>query len=53
MVEVFINDGDAFTTNIFPLKETSNQVEIFTGGANIGAEADVCIYKIAKIKTFF
>ena len=53
VVEVFINNGDAFTTRIFPLKETSNQVEIFTEGANIGAKADVWNLKSAKVKTDF
>src|SRR5665648_6378 len=53
VVEVFINNEDAFTTRIFPLKETSNQVEIFTEGANIGAKADVWILKPAKVKTNF
>jgi beta-fructofuranosidase len=53
VVEVFVNDGDAFTTRIFPLKETSNQVEIFTEGANVGAKADVWILNPAKVKTDF
>lgn len=53
VVEVFVNNGDAFTTRIFPLKETSNQVEIFTEGANIGAKADVWNLKSAKVKTDF
>jgi len=53
VVEVFINNGDAFTTRIFPLKEISNQVEIFTEGANIGAKADVWVLKPAKVKTDF
>jgi len=53
VVEVFVNNEDAFTTRIFPLKETSNQVEIFTEGANIGAKADVWILKPAKVKTDF
>ena len=53
VIEVFVNDGDAFTTRIFPLKETSNQVEIFTEGTNIGAKADVWTLKTAKVKTDF
>ncbi len=53
VIEIFVNDGDAFTTRIFPLKETSNQVEIFTEGANINAKADVWILKPAKVKTDF
>ncbi len=53
VVEVFVNNGDAFTTRIFPLKEASNQVEIFTEGANINAKADVWILKPAKVKTDF
>ena len=53
VIEVFVNDGDAFTTRIFPLKKNSNQVEIFTEGANIGAKADVWNLKTANIKTDF
>lgn len=53
VVEVFVNNEDAFTTRIFPLKETSNQVEIFTEGANVDAKADVWILKQAKVKTDF
>jgi beta-fructofuranosidase len=53
VVEVFINNEDAFTTRIFPLKETSNQVDIFTEGANIDAKADVWNLKPAIVKTNF
>lgn len=53
VVEVFINNEDAFTTRIFPLKESSNQVEIFTEGATIGAKAYVWNLKSAIVKTDF
>jgi Beta-fructosidases (levanase/invertase) len=53
VIEIFVNEGDAFTTRIFPLKETSNQVKIFCEGGNINAKANVWILKPAKVKTDF
>ncbi|MDP4209230.1 MAG: GH32 C-terminal domain-containing protein [Bacteroidota bacterium] len=53
VVEVFINNEDAFTTRVFPLKPNSNQIEIFTDGGNIKASADVWQLKPAPIKTDF
>jgi len=35
VVEVFINDQDAFTTRIFPLHNKSNQVELYCEGGDI------------------
>lgn len=53
VVEVFINNEDAFTTRIFPLKETSNQVEIFTEGATIEVAVDRWILKPSIVMTNF
>jgi Beta-fructosidases (levanase/invertase) len=53
VVEAFINNEDAFTTRIFPLKVNSNQIEIFTDGGNIKASAEVWQLKPAHIKTDF
>lgn len=35
VVEGFINDKDAFTTRVFPKKENSDEVELFTEGSNL------------------
>jgi Beta-fructosidases (levanase/invertase) len=53
VVEVFINNEDAFSTRIFPSKKSSNQVEIFSEGGNVEASADVWILRPAKVKTDF
>lgn len=53
VVEVFVNKEDAFTTRIFPLKESSNQVEIFSEEANITSTINVWNLKSAQVKTDF
>jgi beta-fructofuranosidase len=53
VVEVFINNKDAFTTRIFPLRNESNQVEVFTEGGDIQVEATVWRLKAAQIEANF
>lgn len=53
VVEVFINDKDAFTTRIFPLNETSNQLEIFTEDKDINAKVELWHLKPANMNTDF
>ncbi len=53
VVEGFINNQDTFTTRIFPLKENSTQLELFSNGNATEASADVWKIKEAKIKTNF
>jgi beta-fructofuranosidase len=53
VVEVFINGKDAFTTRIFPLRNESNQVEVFTEGGDIRVEAAVWKLKAAQIEADF
>lgn len=53
VIEVFVNEEDAFTTRVFPEKMTSSQVAIFTEGGEIVAKADVWTLKEANIKTDF
>lgn len=50
VVEGFINNEDAFTTRIFPLKEGSTQVELFSDGNTTEAEADVWMLNAAKVQ---
>jgi beta-fructofuranosidase len=47
VVEVFINNKDAFTTRIFPLSEASNIVEVFTEGGAVKLEKAI----IRKLKS--
>lgn len=49
VVEVFINDKDAFTTRIFPLKENSSCFELFTDDVDITAKAELWYLKQSKM----
>ncbi len=53
VVEGFINGEDAFTTRIFPLKEESTQVELFSDGTTTEVSAEKWNLKDAKVKTNF
>lgn len=53
VVEGFINDEDAFTTRIFPLKENSTLLELFSDGNTTEVAADVWKLKDAKVKMNF
>jgi hypothetical protein len=53
VVEGFINNQDAFTTRIFPMKESSDQVELFSDGKTAEAAADVWMIDDAKVKMNF
>ena len=53
VIEGFINNEDAFTTRIFPLKENSTQIELFSDGKNTKAEAEVWKLRDAKVKMNF
>ena len=53
VIEGFINNEDAFTTRIFPLKENSTQVELFSDGNTTEAEAEVWTLRDAKVKMNF
>lgn len=53
VIEVFINEKEAFTTRIFPLKEDSNEVEIFTYGGDIRVEGAYWDLNPAKMETDF
>lgn len=54
VIEVFINNEDAFTTRIFPLYKESDQVELFAEGGHITIEK-VAVWEIknAENKTSF
>ena len=52
-IEGFINNQDAFTTRIFPLKENSTRVELFSDGKTAEVAADVWIIDDAKVKMNF
>lgn len=53
VVEVFINNKEAFTTRIFPYHFDSNNIEIFTDGGEIGVEGEYWKLNGAKIKMDF
>lgn len=53
VVEGFINNQDAFTTRIFPLKENSTQLELFSDGNNAEAVAEVWTLRDAKVEMNF
>jgi beta-fructofuranosidase len=54
VVEVFINERDAFTTRIFPSKADSNQIGLFSEGGTLRLEkADVWTLRPADMKTNF
>lgn len=53
VAEIFINDEDAFTTRIFPTRENSNQVEVFTEGGDIEASVDIWKLKPAAMRADF
>lgn len=53
VIEGFINNEDAFTTRIFPLKENSTGIELFSNGMETKAEAEVWKLKDAKVKMNF
>lgn len=50
VIEGFINNEDAFTTRIFPLKEDSSIIELFSDGENSEIEANVWKLNPAKVK---
>lgn len=50
VMEGFINNEDAFTTRIFPLKEDSSIIELFSDGEETEIEADVWNLNTAKVK---
>lgn len=53
VIEGFINEEDAFTTRIFPLKKNSSQVELFTDGKHTEVEANVWKLKSSRIEMNF
>lgn len=53
IVEGFINNQDAFTTRIFPLKENSTQLELFSDGKTTEAAAEIWTLRDAKVKMNF
>lgn len=53
VVEVFMNNEDAFTTRIFPLKPNSNNLEVFTKGGDIEVKANTWKLNSAEMKTDF
>lgn len=53
VVEGFINNQDAFTTRIFPLKENSTQLEFFSDGKTTEAAAEIWTLRDAKVKMNF
>lgn len=53
VIEGFINNQDAFTTRIFPLKENSTQLELFSDGKTTEAAAEVWTLKDARVKMNF
>ena len=53
MVEGFINDGDAFSTRIFPLYENSTEMKLFADGSTACASAVVYKLNSAKVKMNF
>ena len=54
VVECFINNEDAFTTRIFPLYSSSNEVQLFTEGSNMHLNsATVWKLKSTNNKTAF
>ena len=53
VVEGFINGEDAFTTRIFPLKENSTQLELFSDGKTTEIAAQVWKLKDARVKMNF
>ena len=53
VVEGFINNEDAFTTRIFPLKENSTLLELFSDGKTTEVAAEVWKLKDVKVKMNF
>lgn len=53
VVEGFINNQDAFTTRIFPLKENSTRLELFSDGRTTEVVAEIWKMKDAKVKMNF
>lgn len=53
VIEGFINNQDAFTTRIFPLKENSAQLELFSDGKTTEAAAEIWTLRDAKVKMNF
>lgn len=53
VVEGFINNQDAFTTRIFPLKENSTQLELFSDGKTTEAAAEIWTLRDAKVRMNF
>jgi len=53
VVECFINNKSAFSTRIFPSKESSNQAELFAEGGQIQVKAEVWTLRPAKMNTDF
>ncbi len=53
VVEIFINEQDAFTSRIFPLKESSKDFCVFSEGGNIEISANIWPLKPAQMDTDF
>nr|WEI57638.1 putative GH32 family protein a [Micropterna sequax] len=53
VVEVFVNNEDAFTTRIFPLKETSTMLEFFVEGGSLDVDGELWILNSANMKADF
>ncbi|GHV15739.1 hypothetical protein FACS1894179_01010 [Bacteroidia bacterium] len=53
VIEVFINNKDAFTTRIFPLKENSSQFELFTEDTDIKVKGELWYLKQANMNIDF
>lgn len=53
VVEGFINNEDAFTTRIFPLKAGSTRLELFADGKAAEASAEVWTLKDAQVEMNF
>ena len=53
VVEIFINDQYAFTTRIFPSKESSDQLEIFSEGGDIKVKTELWNMNPAKMTMDF
>jgi beta-fructofuranosidase len=53
VVEVFINGRDAFTTRIFPSKESSALMDVFTADSPVEVRAEIWKMNAADIKSLF
>lgn len=53
VVEGFINNQDAFTTRIFPLRDNSTRVELFSDGKTTEAATEIWTLRDAKVRMNF